>query len=407
MNVYTPIPPEVAQAGPVLVTGANGFLGANLVWTLRAAGVPVRAFVRRPPRGPQWRGLEDVEYCLGDICQPHTLRPALRGVSWVIHAAGCTEHNPRPRRLSFRINVDGTRNVCQAALEGGVRRLVYTSSIVTVIHDTLRTQLPQLVPGRLGSISSTYLGSKQRAEDVVNSYAGRGLDVIVLNPCYTIGPRDIKPTTNQFLLSAARYPLAYLPPGGMNVIDVREVALAHLRALWLGQPGVRYVLGGPYVTYKQLAAWVARLQGQPDRTTVIPRWCYLPGSLALAILTALCPNPLAGVSLPNFQYGFLPLRADGELALRTFQLALRPPEQSIWDTLRWFQDIGMAPWLRPLLPPPDWHQAPHALDTPAAGGMRGSEVGETSLCSPPEMYNDQNHTAPKVVMMDRERACTN
>src|SRR5262245_47802273 len=90
------VPPSLREAGLVLVTGAGGFIGANLVWALREHGLAVRAMVRRPPRGPQWVGLEGVEFDRGDVRDPESVAAAMRGVGFVIHAAGLTELIPRP-----------------------------------------------------------------------------------------------------------------------------------------------------------------------------------------------------------------------------------------------------------------------------------------------------------------------
>ncbi|MGH7225357.1 MAG: NAD-dependent epimerase/dehydratase family protein, partial [Gemmataceae bacterium] len=111
---------EAIRAGRVLVTGAGGFLGANLVWALREHGFAVRALVRRPPRGPQWSGLDGVEFALGDTCNVTQVERALEGVTGVLHAAALTRIIPRPRRDAYRINVEGTRNVCAAALRAKV-----------------------------------------------------------------------------------------------------------------------------------------------------------------------------------------------------------------------------------------------------------------------------------------------
>src|SRR5262245_11068096 len=131
MTVTIAVPGEVARAGPVLVTGAGGFLGANLVEALREHGLPVRALVRRPPRGPQWHGISGVEFVRGDICDAVAVARAVQGVSAVLHAAALTEVIPRPRRRSFQVNVGGTRIICEAARREGVRRLVLTSSAAT------------------------------------------------------------------------------------------------------------------------------------------------------------------------------------------------------------------------------------------------------------------------------------
>ncbi len=140
------------RAGRVLVTGAGGFLGANLVWTLREHGFMVRALLRRPPRGPRWTGLDGVEFVIGDIRNSADVARAVEGVTGVLHAAGLMRLIPRPRRDAYRVNVEGTRTVCAAARRAGVRRLVFTSSASTIEPGTAERPGTEESPANRGPI---------------------------------------------------------------------------------------------------------------------------------------------------------------------------------------------------------------------------------------------------------------
>jgi dihydroflavonol-4-reductase len=325
---------EAIRAGRVLVTGANGFLGANLVWALREHGFAVRAFVRRPPHGPHWAGLDDVELAIGDVCNSVQIERALDGVTGVLHAAALTRIIPQPRGEAYRVNVDGTRNVCAAALRTGVRRLVFTSSASTIPPGGLEQ--------RDFSIRAPYYASKRWAEQVVRDFNSLGLESITFCPTYLLGPRDARPTTNELLLYAARWHWPILPPGGMNVTDVREAARAHVRALWLGQPGERYELAGPYRSYADLGRMVRRILGSGD-VWVLPRWTRYAGSIPLAIASGIFTNMPNGLTVPSFQYGFVRYHLSGAKADRTFGLVHRPIEETVRDTLQWFGVAGHAP----------------------------------------------------------------
>jgi dihydroflavonol-4-reductase len=346
MNRPFPVPAEVAQAGPVLVTGAGGFLGANLVWALREHGLAVRALVRRPPHGPPWDGLHDVEFVRGDVCDPAAVADALKGVRYVLHAAALTELVPRPRRRAFQVNVEGTRVVCAAALRAGVRRLVFTSSVSTIACGTANAPATEETAYNLGAIRAPYYTSKRQAERVVLEHAERGLETVILCPAYVIGPRDVRPTTNRLVLYLARSRWPVVPPGGMNVLDVREAARAHVRALWLGQPGRRYLLAGPYHTYAELGAIIQEVMGTRRPVRVLPRWTLWPGSVALALATGILPTMPSGLSLPSFQYGFVPFHVSGARGNQAFHLCHPPIRTTILDTLHWFRQTGLAPWLR-------------------------------------------------------------
>ena len=326
---------EAIRAGRVLVTGAGGFLGANLVWALREHGFAVRALVRRPPRGRQWDGLDGVEFALGDIRDTKQMERALEDVTGVLHVAALTRIIPRPRRDAYRINVEGTRSVCAAALRAGVRRLVFTSSASTLAPGTAERPATEDSPDNRGPIRAPYFDSKRRAEQVVREFHSLGLETITFCPGYLLGPRDARPTTNELLLHAARRRWLFLPPGGMNVLDVREAATAHVRALWLGQAGERYVLAGPYRSYADLSRMVRRLLGSGG-VHVLPNWMRLAASIPLTIASGVFANVPNGLTVPSFQYGFVCYHLSGARADQTFGLTHRPVEETVRDTLRWF-----------------------------------------------------------------------
>lgn len=327
---------EAIRAGRVLVTGAGGFLGVNIVAALREHGFRVRAFVRRPPRGPQWAGIDGVEFTIGDVRNVRQIENALDGVTAIVHAAALTSVIPRPRGDAYRVNVEGTRNVCAAALRAGVRRVVHTSSCSTIAPGTAEHPATEQSPDNREPIHAPYFASKRLAEQVVCEFHDRGLETITFCPGYILGPRDGRPTTNELLLHAARQRWLMLPPGGMNVIDVREAALAHVRALWLGQPGERYLLAGPYCSYTEIGRIVRRILGSGS-VWVLPRWARYAGSIPLAIASGVFADVSNGLMVPSFQYGFVGYHLSGARADKTFGLTHRSVEETVRDTLHWFR----------------------------------------------------------------------
>jgi dihydroflavonol-4-reductase len=340
------VPVALARGGPILVTGANGFLGSNVVWTLRRLGLPVRALVRRPPRGPQWNDVDEVDVVRGDVCDPVGLARAMEGVNGVIHNAACLDMAPRPNRLAYHVNVEGTRNVCAAALHAGVRRLVFTSSLGTIQPGSAAAPADEGAPYVRRRNSNPYHISKRLAEGVIRNYAAQGLETTIFCTALILGPRDQYGMSNQLVLVPARYPCLAMPPGGTSALDVREAAMAHVRALWMGPPGGRYILAGPYVPYVELANLVKQIIRSPVRVQPLPHWTRAPGSWLLALVSGLLPTVPNSLSVPNFRYGYVDFHLCGELADRTFGLVHRPISATVLETLRWFQDSGLAPWLK-------------------------------------------------------------
>src|SRR5579871_4414833 len=167
---------EIARAGKILVTGASGFLGTNIVWSLREQGFAVRALVRRWPLGPEWTGIDGVEWVIGDVRNGKDVARAMENITHVIHAAALTRILPRPRRQSYEVNVEGTQNVCAAALQAGVRRLVFTSSASTLQPGTTQQPADENSPVNRVPIRAPYYDSKQKAEQVVRAFAALGLE---------------------------------------------------------------------------------------------------------------------------------------------------------------------------------------------------------------------------------------
>ncbi len=229
----------------VLVTGASGFVGAAIVRRLLAAGHDVRALLRVGSPTDNIRGLE-VETVAGDLLDHASLTRAIRGCDALFHCAADYRIWVRDPERMFRINVDGTRALMLAALEAGVRRVVYTSSVATLatatadrLGDETRSATPKDCIG-------PYKRSKTLAEaEVAKLVAERDLPVVIVNPSTPVGPNDIKPTpTGRILIEAAAGRMPAFVDTGLNVVHVDDVADGHLLALDKGRPGERYILGG-------------------------------------------------------------------------------------------------------------------------------------------------------------------
>lgn len=210
------------------------------------------------------RALEGLCYesAMGDVLDYRALLDAMRGVDIVFHAAAVAEYWRSGVASLYKINVDGTRNVLQAALEAGVRRVVYTSSVASLGIPAFGTTRDENDLFNLKPEQFHYGYSKVLAEQAVQEYIQRGLDVVIVNPAVVIGPRDVNVISGSIIVEIARRDMPVYPPGGVCVIDVADVCAAHLAAAEVGRPGERYILGGENLWHKELAAITARVVGR-------------------------------------------------------------------------------------------------------------------------------------------------
>src|SRR5260221_9083571 len=223
------------------VTGASGFIGANLVHELVARGHRVKALLRA---GSDLRGLRGIEFegIQGDVSQGERLLAAMRGCDWCFHAAASYHLWLPDYRPMYAANVEGTRIVIEAAAAAGCARIVYTSTVGCI-------GLPKLFQGRLvpsdetSSVSerqmtNPYKRSKWQAEQVALELAQKGLPVVIVNPSAPVGPRDVKPTpTGQVIVDFLNRKLPAFLDTGLNWVHVRDVAIGHILAAEKGQPG--------------------------------------------------------------------------------------------------------------------------------------------------------------------------
>jgi dihydroflavonol-4-reductase len=265
---------------PVLVTGASGFLGWHVASLLRERGHAVRALARRPD---SIREL-DVEIFPGDLRDPASLERAVQGCAQVFHVAADYRLWVRDKNELFASNVQGTRNLLEAARRAGVERFVYTSTVGCIGF------IPGGVAGESSSVSpeqmiGAYKRSKWDAEQAAFEYARQGFPVVIVNPTAPVGDHDWKPTpTGQTIVDFLRRAMPAYIDTGLNVVDARDVALGHLLAAERGSPGARYILGSENLTLRQIFGILSSIAGLPAPKVRLP---WLVAAAAGACSTAL------------------------------------------------------------------------------------------------------------------------
>jgi dihydroflavonol-4-reductase len=326
----------------VLVTGATGFVGANVARMLVADGYRVRILARP---ASSLRALEGcpVEVARGDILAPDSVAEAITGCARVFHVAGDYRLWARDPAEIYRNNVDGTRTVLEACARAGVERVVYTSSVGTLGLPRERGPGTETTPVSFDDMIGPYKRSKFLAERVAEEYAPRGLPVVIVNPSAPFGPWDVKPTpTGQMVLDYLLGRMFATLDTGLNLVHVADVARGHLLAARLGRPGEKYILGGENRSLTEIFRMLERITGIRAPRLRAPHALLYLVALAnegVARATGRPPRvPLAGVCMARKHMYFRADKAVRELGL--FQTAV---EHALRDAVDWFVAHGYAP----------------------------------------------------------------
>ncbi len=322
------------MAMTVAVTGATGHVGANLVRALLAQGRSVRALDLQD--GQALDGL-DVELIEVDVRDPDVLRRAVDGAEVVYHLASHISLLMNEWPLLQSINVIGVRNVVDACLSCGVRRLVHFSSIHALTQEPLHVPIDESRPLVESRRYPPYDRSKAAGEREVCKGIERGLNAVIVNPTGILGPHDYGPSHfGEALLGLAHRRLPVLVAGGFDWVDVRDVVDGAIRAEERAPSGAKYILSGQWVSMRDVAAMVAEITGVPPPRFLCPMWlARVSAPLATGLARLRGKRPLySGVSLSALRGN---RNISHDRASRELDYHARPFRQTLVDTLRWFE----------------------------------------------------------------------
>jgi dihydroflavonol-4-reductase len=323
-----------------LVTGATGFVGAAVARCLLGEQWQVRVLARRGSDRRNLRSL-DVEVFEGDLTDLNSLQRATQGCEGLFHVAADYRLGARDPQELYRANVEGTRNVLNAAQRSGVQRIVYTSSVATIGIPADGSPGDEQSATSLENMIGHYKRSKYLAEEVVREAAQGGLSAVIVSPSTPVGPGDLKPTpTGQLVLDAAAGKMPAYVDTGLNIVHVDDVAAGHLLAYERGNAGERYILGGQDMSLREILEMIARLEGRSPPRVRLPYAVVLPVAYlaeGFARLTGQSGRiTLEGVRMSRKKMFFSSAKAARELGYRW-----RPPVQAFADAIRWFRDNGL------------------------------------------------------------------
>ena len=333
-------PPVVSAVVRTLVTGATGYLGLDLVRELRGQGREVRALVRSPKAAERLAGL-DVELAHGDITDPDAVRRAVDGCTRVFHMAGYVGHRARDEAPMQTANVEGAKTLLAAARAAGVERVVFTSSVAAMgpagSPNHPRDEGAWMLDGDDGRGAFRYARSKAAGEQEALRAAAEGLDVVITNPGFVIGPGDVNRVSSWPIEEYLRGLLRFTVDGGLSYVDGRDVAAGHLLAEQKGVSGQRYILTNDEgnLSHRDFFALVGRVSGRPRHQVHAPVGLLRP-MLRLGNLLHL-PLPLDDQELVSGTHWwfYTAAKARAELGFST-----RPIDQTILDTVAWLRADG-------------------------------------------------------------------
>ena len=323
----------------IVVTGATGFLGFNLVRDLNALGHRPVCLKRAGPMPSHCRAL-NAQWEEDAFRQPRRLRALLAGATVVYHCAARVGTANRVNPAMAAANVELVREMLAAA-SGGAGRFVHCSTVITCGVSGSGEPVDEDNPYNLAAfgMDSGYARTKREAEELVSRAVDQGLDAVIVNPCFMFGPFDAKPSSCKMLLDICRRAIPGFPAGVNNYVDVRDVARGMIAAAERGRTGERYILGGENLPYDELFRRVARIAAVPAVDRPLPRWLgrvvgrigdcseMLTGRESLFNST--------GIAYANATCSYTSRKAEQELGYTAGDL-----DAAIGDALDWFAEHG-------------------------------------------------------------------
>ena len=325
----------------ILITGATGFVGSAVLRRLAGRGLEVRALVRPSSDRRNLEGLT-VDVVEGDLTDPETLKPALKGCKGLFHvAADYRLWAPDPGPM-FAANVEGTRTIMLAAGECGVERIVYTSSVAALGSLPGDGAADEETPVQFGDMIGPYKQSKFLAEAEVREIVkNEGLPIVIVNPSTPIGPRDIKPTpTGRMIVEAASGRMPAYVDTGLNVVHVDDVAEGHLLAYEKGKTGERYILGGEDLGLRDILAAIAEITGGKAPRVRLPHGLIMPVAFVAEAWTRLIGGGEPFVTMDGLRMARKKMFFSHEKARRELGYSPRPATHALEDAVRWFRENG-------------------------------------------------------------------
>jgi dihydroflavonol-4-reductase len=327
---------QKAASAKILVTGATGFLGRHLLEHLLHRGEKqIRVLTTS---APDWLQSYDVEVIEGSIISPEIVKVALDGVQHVYHLAGRVSRSEEEKRQMYAVHVDGTRVLCELAKVSGVRRIVLASSSGTIAVTEDGFEIPnEQWPVPIEIISKfPYYSSKLYQEKTARAICKDHLQLVIVNPSLLLGPGDDRLSSTQDVLKFLAGDIPATPPGGINFVDVRDVAPALYNAMQRGLPGHTYLLGGPNWSLERFFGHLERVSKvSAPRFKVPAKWHTVSSKLVEGVYKTIGKTPpVDSITMEMSRYYWY---ADSNKAKVELDFITRDPQETLHDTVQYLR----------------------------------------------------------------------
>ena len=322
----------------ILVTGGTGFLGTHIVrQMLEAAGAKnLRVMASSVP---EWMTDSGVEPAEGSVTDRNALADACKNVEAIFHLAGKVSRNNDDAAAMNRIHLEGTRLLCEAASEAGVRTIVLASSSGTTAVSEHEQMFDETFPQPVDVFSRwAYYASKYYQErTALDSFNGEGRKLVIMNPSLLLGPGDERLSSTKPVLDFLARKIPYSPGGGLNFVDARDAAAAFINALEMGGHQEKYLLGAANMTFQQFFGRIERLSGVAAPAIKLPRKVAIAGS---GLINSLYGNwgktsPIEPSEVEQAEYFWY---FDSNKAQKTLNFKPRDPQETLQDTIAYLKE---------------------------------------------------------------------
>ena len=321
------------------VTGGTGFVGANIVAALNEAGIEARVLRRESSSLLALEGLS-YESAVGDILQPpDELAEHIAGCDWVFHVAAVADYWRQGTEWLYKVNVEGTKHVLSAAKMAGIGRFIHTSSLAAMGVPEKGQLLDESSQLNLEPEQWPYAHSKHLSEQAVLEAVDDGLSAVIVNPTVILGPRDVNKISGSIIIEAANGILRFFPPGGVNYVDVADVAAGHIAAARQGKIGERYILGQVNLSHEEAIQTICEVIEKPPPSLRLPQWVLPIAAVGVDIGRFFLGNKIP-MDANQVRMSGATVFADTRKAKKELNLPNTPFRTTVQRTYDWYNSHG-------------------------------------------------------------------